>query len=222
MSASSVERVVVLVVAVAATALQVRSCEQAKADEDRIRSANAVADTFKARYDELSQSYEDRMATLFDATEVMALMRQQNGELADRLEDLGAELVSITTAVAGLEESFEGAAPVTPTPTGWSLAILDRHEYGDSWLEVRGRADVDTLGAGAYDLTVEGSLGITTSISRLPDDQLRVDLFSEVPSLQVYDISGAHTLEGLDNGGGGFGWWKVAIGAVGGFILGRL
>jgi hypothetical protein len=222
MSGSSLERIGLLALVAVATGLQVRSCEQGKAFEDRIRSANAVADTFKARYDDLSHTYEDRLLTLFDATEVMALMRKQNRGLADRLEDLDAELVSITTAVAGLEESFEGTAPTTPTATGWSLAILDRHEYGESWLEIQGTAAVDTFGTGSYDLTLAGSLGITTSISQLPDDQLRVDLFSEVPSLRVYDISGAHRLEGLGDRGGGGGWWKAALGAVGGFFLGRL
>jgi hypothetical protein len=222
MSASSLERIGVLAAAVVFTALQVRSCEQAKAYEDRIRSANAVADTFRAQYDELSQTYEDRMVTLFDATEVMALMRSQNRDLADRLESLDADLISITNAVAGLEEQFQGAAVATPTLEGWELPVFDRHEYGDdSWLQISGPVRVDTLGSGSWDLSVEGRLGITTSIARLPDEQLRVDLFSTVPSLQVYDLSGAHRVEWRGESCG-TGWLELGLGAVGGFVLGRL
>jgi hypothetical protein len=222
MSSSSIERIALLVAVAVGTATQVRSCEQAKAYEARVASANAVADTFKAKYDGLSATFEDRLNTLFDATEIMALMRQQNGKLADRLEDLDAELISITTAVAGLEESFGGTAPVTPTATGWTFPIFERHDYDESWLAIRGSASVDTLGLGSWDLSVEGRLGITTSISRLPDDQIRVDLFSDVPSLNVYDLTGAQSIVGLEGQGSSFGWWKVIGGGVIGFILGRL
>lgn len=221
MSSSSIERIALLVAVAVGTATQVRSCEQAKAYEASVRSANAVADTFKAKYDHLSASFEDRLNTLFDATEIMALMRKQNGELADRLEDLDAELISVTTAVAGLKEDFAGAAPVTPTATGWSFPIFERHDYEESWLAIRGSAAIDTLGLGSWDLAVEGSLGITTSISRLPDNQIRVDLFSDIPSLNVYDLTGAQSIV-VDRQGSSFGWWKVLLGGIGGFVLGRL
>lgn len=221
MSASSLERIAVLIGTVVLTTLQVRSCEQARYQEQRINEANAVADTFKAKYNELSQTYEDRMTVMFETVDVLRALRKQNHDLANQLEGLGADVISLTNTVVDLREQFDGDTTATRTLAGWEFPIFQRNDYGDSFLEVSGTASIDTTGAASWSLGFGGRLGIRTAISRLPDEQIRVDLFSEVPSLQVYDISGAHALGELKRDRK-FPWLPVGLSAVAGFILGRL
>lgn len=221
MSASSLERIAVLLGVVVFTTLQVRSCEREKYQEQRIREANAVADTFKTKYNDLSQTYEDRMAVMFETVDVLRAVRSQNRALADQLEALGADVLSLTNTVVGLREQFGGDTTATRTLAGWEFPLFERKEWGESFLQVSGTAALDTLGAASWSLAFDGRVGIRTVVSRLPDEQLRVDLFSDVPSLQVFDLSGSHILPELKQDRP-FGWWKVGLGAVAGFTLGRL
>jgi len=221
MSASSLERIAVLIGAVVLTTLQVRSCEQAKVQEERVRRANAVADTFQTKYNELSETYEDRMTVMFETVEVLRILRDQNRELADELERLGADVLTLTNTVVGLREQFDGDTTATRTLQGWEFPVYERKDYGDSFLQISGTAAVDTAGAANWSLAVDGRLGIRSVISRLPDEQVRVDLFSEVPSLQVYDISGTYALTDLKSDRK-FPWLPVGVGVLAGFILGRL
>lgn len=220
MSASSLERAAVLIAAVVITALQVRSCERDRVRAQQVDRANAVADTFRTKYNELSDTYEDRMNVLYDNVDVLRAVRQQNHDLAKQLEALGADVLSLTNTVVGIEEQFRGDTTATRTSSGWEFPLLERKQYGDSWLEVAGTAALDTLGAASWSLGFSGRLGIHTTVSRLPDEQLRVDLYSDVPSLQVFDISGSHVLPDLRDQPV-FRWYDPLF-VVAGFVLGRL
>lgn len=202
--------------------MTVRSCERAKAFEARVEAANAVADTFKAKYDSATATFEDRLRQAFDQRALTEELKVENRELADRLEDLNARLISVNRSVVGLADRFTGSADATGEGGLFSFRIDEVHQHGRSSLGIAGpvslQTDGEAAGEASYDLSVTGRLFLTSSLARLPNDEIRVDLASDFPGISVEDVSGTYSPEDL--GLEGHNWLITGAVGLGAFLLG--
>lgn len=165
--------------------------------EDIAEMANAVADTFQLRVDSLTGVVEERGRIAIGQAELVDSLNKRDKLWATQLEQAGARLLTFQNTIASLKTEFADRPEVDFDSVGVQVPINDERRFDDenyfrawgnvSWRFGQARADVE--------LNYAMQSSFTTVVSRLPDGQLRCDVKTGVPFLEVAQHSCVDNVE---------------------------
>lgn len=174
--------VTALVVAVAATAFATNYVNQQRLG-DVVEQANRAAEAFGVQPNELAGTAEARAKQVLNQQEIIEALEDENGYLLSDLRRADVQALHLNRTIASLNQRLEGEAQGEREGEEVRASISDtaRYERG-SELAVTGTflLNTETLLAD-YQLDVTGELFVGTTVSRLPSNELRVDVWSDAP-----------------------------------------
>lgn len=199
----TVVRILVSLVVLAAAGLIIWQVVSKQALAAKVTAANVRAASWEIRYNAESGTFEERGTTLLEAQGMNRSLMETNSALAKDLKRQGATLLQLQHTVADIQIGMVGDTTPEITAEGVSVPIAWRRAAAESFFEVTGRVDVGGVRqdpgrplTAQYDLALTARLGVSTTISRLPEGDLRVDVSSDFPGIA---FSIAEVVDNLDD-----------------------
>lgn len=162
--------------------------------QEKINAANERARHYALQYREVSRSWHDLAIQTSEQDSLLKVVRQENEALADKLEQAGARISSLTRTRTRLQAKLDSSRTTVERDTSSPNTLvvnLDEQVVlsGGGGIRVYGPVRVETTGPSVRTaLEVEGSFPLTVVISRHDNGEVGVDAFTGDPRLTVTQL----------------------------------